>query len=163
MRSAVVLTDDVCLADGADAVQHTVDRVAPAVDDVVVSCRCEQRERIDAALSAGGYRLAVDPVPGGGPVAGIRRGCRVARGAATFVTTPDSTVGPELATRLFEARDGDGAVPRTDGHLRPLSAVYDTGAAVAAADTTLGMGSSAVTDMLDRLSVRVVTGEQAAE
>jgi len=39
----------------------------------------------------------------------------------------------------------------------------ELGAAVAAADTTLGMGSSAVTDMLDRLSVRVVTGEQAAE
>jgi len=163
MRSAVVLTDGVCPTDGVDAIQGTVERVAPAVDDVVISCQCEHRERIDAALSADSYRLAVDPVPGGSPVAGIRRGCRVARGDATFVTTCDGPADPELATALFAAVDADGAVPRIDGQLRPLSAVYDTAAAVSAADVTLGMGSSSVTDLLDRLSVRVVTDLAAAE
>lgn len=156
MRSAVVLADDVCLADGVDPVERTVERVTPAVDDVVISCQCEQRERIDAALAVGGYRLAVDPVPDGGQVAGIRSGCRVARGAATFVTACADAVGPEGVERLFDAREADGAVPRMDGSLRPLSAVYDTDAAVAAADVTLGTGSSSVADMLDRLSVRVV-------
>jgi molybdopterin-guanine dinucleotide biosynthesis protein A len=157
MRSAVVLTDDVCLGDGVDAVRHTVERVAPAVDDVVISCQCEHRAQIDAALSAADYRLAADPVPGGGPVAGIRSGCRVARGERTFVTACDDPLGAAEITGLFEAHDASGVVPRIEGQLRPLSAVYDTGAAVTAADTTLGMGSSSVTDMLDRLAVRVVT------
>jgi len=34
--------------------------------------------------------------------------------------------------------------------------VYDTAAAIAAADVTLGMGSASVTEMLDRLAVQVV-------
>jgi molybdopterin-guanine dinucleotide biosynthesis protein A len=164
MRSAVVLADGVCLADGADPVRHTVEGVTPAVDDVVISCQCEQRERIDAALSAADYRLAADPVPGGGPVAGIRSGCRVARGAATFVTDCDEPLTPDGITALFEACEaGEVAVPRIEGDLRPLSAVYNTGAAVDAADVTLGMGSSAVTDMLDRLSVQVVADPASAE
>lgn len=110
MRSAVVLTDDVCLGDGVDAVHHTVERVVPAVDDIVISCQCEHRAQIDVALSAADYRLSANPVPGGWPVAGIRSGCRVARGERTFVTACDDSLDTAEITGLFEAYDASRVV-----------------------------------------------------
>jgi molybdopterin-guanine dinucleotide biosynthesis protein A len=110
------------------------------------------------------YRLAVDPVPDGGPVADIRSGCRVARARRAFVTTCETEfVRPELVTRLFESAEGDGAVPRVRGTPRPLAAVYDTDAAVAAAETTLGMGSTSVTDLVDRLTVATPSARAASD
>ena len=155
MRSAVLLAEGV--SGGAAPIKRTVERVAPAVDEVVVSCRSGQQAAIETALADEPYRLAMDPVLGRSPVAGVRSGCRVARGSETFVTTcDDDNVRPALITRLFDACGLDGAVPRIDGENRPLAAVYDTEAAVAAADVTLGMGSASVTEMLDRLAVQIV-------
>ncbi|MDS0278895.1 molybdenum cofactor guanylyltransferase [Halomicroarcula sp. S1AR25-4] len=149
--------------DGTPLVRRVVDRIEPAVDEVVVNCRRGQRTAIDDALTGHDYRLAVDPVPDGGPVAGVRAGCRVARGRETFVTACDMPfVRPLLAERLFEASEGDGAVPRIGGRLRPLAAVYHTRAVIEAADTTLGLGSGALRDMLDRLSMTVVPGPAPA-
>lgn len=157
MRSAVVLADSAGSGARTPPIKRAVNRVAPAVDEVVVSCRREQRESIEAALKTAPYRLAMDPVPGRSPVADIRSGCRVARGAETFVMTPDADgVRPGLVTELFEACELEGAVPRIDGENRPLTAVYDTAAAIAAADVTLGMGSASVTEMLDRLAMQAL-------
>lgn len=158
MRSAVVLADRNATrsdVDGTALVSRTVERVDPAVDEVVVSCRDEQREAISSALTD--CRIAVDPVPGGGPVAGIRSGCRVARGRETFVTACGIPhVRPSLVERLFDAREEDGAVSSLNGHRQPLVATYKTDAAIEAAGTTLGLGSGAVTDLLDRLDVTTV-------
>ncbi|QLG49700.1 molybdenum cofactor guanylyltransferase [Natrinema halophilum] len=161
MRSAVVLAggystrfrdSDKATAelDGAPLVHRIAECVAPAVDEILVNCREEQCEDIAAALAAVRHRLAVDPVPDGGPVAGIRTGCRIARGRWTFVVACDMPfVRAGLANRLFDAADGDGAVPRIDGRSRPLAAVYHTHAVVAAADRALHAGSGAVFDLLD--------------
>jgi len=62
--------------DGEPLVRRVVERVAPAVDEVVVNCRAEQRTPIGQALDGLNYRFAVDPVPDGGPVAGVRTACR---------------------------------------------------------------------------------------
>lgn len=154
MRSAVVLANAAEQSDSGPSLDGTIERIAPAVDELVVACRDEQRDAIAAELSDTDHRLAVDPVPNGGPVADIRSGCRVARGRQTFVTTCETKfVGPDLVTRLFESVEDDGAVPRIDGTTRPLAAVYDTDAAVAAAEKTLRMGSASVTDLVDRLTV----------
>lgn len=168
MRSAVVLAGgystrfgerDKATAelDGVPLVRRVVERVAPAVDEVVVNCREDQRDAIETALGGLDHRFAVDPVPDGGPVAGIRTGCRVAGGSWTFVTACDMPrVHPVLAEHLFEVAEDDGAVPRVEGRCRPLAATYRTAAAVEAADTVLGLGSRAVTDVLPRLSVVTV-------
>lgn len=159
MRSAVLLA-----ADGtAASLERTLEAVAPAVDEVVVSCRDDQRDAVASALSGVDYRLAIDPVPGGGPVADIRSGCRVARGRRTFVTTTGTAaVEPPFVTRLFEAADGDGAVAWRTSSRRPLAAVYDTDAVIDAAETTLGMGSTSMVDMLDRLTVSTVSSRTRA-
>lgn len=164
MRSTVVLANADDGAGTAPTLERTMERVAPAVDEVVVACRDDQREPIAAALPGIEYRLAVDPVPDGGPVADVRSGCRVARGRRTFVTTCGTGfVRPDLVTRLFDAVEGDGAVPQVDGTTRPLAAVYDTDAVVAAAETTLGMGSAKMTDLVDRLTVATPSARAAAD
>ncbi|WP_254279591.1 molybdenum cofactor guanylyltransferase [Haloarcula marina] len=164
MRSAVVLAGGystrfgepdkaTATLDDEPMIRHVVDGIADAVDEVVVNCRDDQRADIAEALSGLDARFAFDPVPDGGPVAGIRTGCRVARGRWTFVTPCDTPfVSATLADRLFEAAEDDGAVPFVGGRERPLSAVYDTEAAIQACDTTLGLGSRAVTDFVERLS-----------
>jgi molybdopterin-guanine dinucleotide biosynthesis protein A len=168
MRSAVVLAggystrfgqQDKALAelDGDPLIRRVLDSVADEVDEVVVNCRDEQRGAIAEAVGDHDVRYAVDPVPDGGPVAGIRTGCRVARGKWTAVTACDTPfLEPSLVETLFEQCHGDGAVPRIAGRKRPLTAVYDTDAAVEACETTLGTGSRAASDVLDRLSPVVV-------
>jgi len=155
MRSAVVLAESAGAGVRTPPVKRAVNRVAPAVDEVVVSCQRGRREEVEAALDEETYRLAVDPVPGRSPVADIRSGCRVARGTEVFVMTADDDVRPALVTELFEACKREAAIPRIDGENRPLTAVYDTAAAIAAADVTLGMGSASITEMLDRLAVQI--------
>lgn len=164
MRSAVVLAgghaarfgdaaETTADLDGEPMIRHVVAGVSDAVDEVVVSCRDDQRAAIEAALSGLDARFAFDPVPDGGPVAGIRTGCRVARGEWTFVTPCDRpSIPASLPQRLFEAADGDGAVPLVGDRPRPLSAVYDTAAAIEACETTIGLGSPAVSDFVARLS-----------
>lgn len=162
MRSAVVLvgetqsSEPIPHVDGRPVVERVVERIAAAVDDIVVSADPEQADAVESALAGTDYRLAVDRVPDGGPVAGIRSGCRVARGRRTFVTGGEPAVGAELVTTLFDARRADGAVASIEGRPRPLVAVYETDAAIEAAETTLGMGSRATTDLLDRLDVATV-------
>jgi len=165
MRSAVVLVDSTghaAAGPNVDGVRDTVEGLARAVDDVVVSCPAGRAEAVEAELDGLEYRLARDRVPDGGPVAAIRSGCRMARGRRTYVTTPEDAVDPALLSALFEAAHRDGAVARVGGHDRPLVGVYDTAAAVEAAETTLGMGSRAMTDVLERLDVAVVSEPPAA-
>ena len=155
MRSGLVLTTDPV---DYDRVRKTVERVRPSVDEVVVSCRDEHREELAATLEPTDCRFAVDPVPDRGPVADIRSGCRVARGAETFVTADRTpSVRPGVIDRLFDSLEYEAVVPRLGGQRRPLVAVYETDAAVDAAETTLGLGSGAVDDMLDRLAVTTVS------
>lgn len=168
MRSAVLLVgrdDSRWVTPGPTVdgtVRDAVERIAPVVDDVVVSCPADRAEAVEAELGNSEYRLATDRVPDGGPVAGLRSGCRLARGQWTCVTATAAPVRPELLTALFEAADGDGAIARRDGHDRPLAAVYDTAAAIEAAETTLGMGSRAMTVVLERLDVTVVPNPSPA-
>jgi len=167
MRSAIVLAathERSQTEPNSDSpLRCTVERVDPVVDEVIVSCRADQRDAVAAALDGIDHRVAVDPVPGGGPVARIRSGCRLARSRWTFVTSCDRPFArPRLATRLFEAAETDGAVPTIGGQPRPLTAVYRTESAIEAANTTLGLGSGAASDMLDRLSVSTLPGPAPA-
>lgn len=167
MRSAVVLVEGEARPrgelDGHSPLRRTVERVAPVVDEVIVSCRAEQRDGVAAALDGIDHRVAVDPVPGGGPVARIRTGCRLARSRWTSIAAcARPFVRPRLVKRLFEAADADGAVPTIGGRQRPLAAVYRTDAAIEAATTTLGLGSGAASDMLDRLSITTLPGPAPA-
>lgn len=156
--------------DGKPLIRHVVERIAPAVSEVVINCRDGQRDAIEQALSGIQYRIAVDSVTGRGPVAGIRTGCRVASSAWAFATACDMPfVNSRLVYRLFDAvgagepsevvetnnriHETDGVVPQINGRLQPLAAVYHTATVDETAATTLEQDSGAVMEMLDRLSI----------
>ncbi|MGB9966030.1 molybdenum cofactor guanylyltransferase [Halobacterium hubeiense] len=137
-------------------VRRVADRLAGVVDELVVNCRADQRAGIASALDGLDYRLAVDPVPDEGPVAGMRTGLRVARGDAVGVVACDMPhADPGLFERLFDRAD-TAAVPRADDHLQPLHAVYGRHAARFACDRTLADGSRKLADALARLDPAVV-------
>lgn len=146
----------VARVDGAPLIRRVAERVAGVTDELVVNCRDGQRAAITGALDGLDYRLAVDPVPDEGPVAGLRTGLRVARGDAVAVVACDMPhADPALFERLFERADA-AAVPRANGHLQPLHAVYGRHAARFACDRTLANGSRRLADALARLDPTVV-------
>ena len=77
--------------------------------------------------------IARDPVEGRGPLQGIAVGLQALASAgseaadAAFVSSTDAPfLAPALIARLaaLRGRDHDIAVPRTDGHFHPLTAIY---------------------------------------
>ena len=119
---------------GPTLVEHVVSQLAPCVDEVlVVTARDLPIERLVAKLGA---RLVLDREAGRGPLAALRDGLAAARAEHAFVTATDAPFLTAAAVEaLFEqaeagARAGhEGAVvPRAEGFLQVLSAVYPGGA-----------------------------------
>jgi len=123
--------DKVCAElDGRPLVRHVADRIAPVVEELVVSCRAPQVDCIEAALE--GYELPVtyvfDAEADAGPLHGIKRGLSATDAEYTVVVACDMPfVDTEFLATLFErAQDHEVAIPRQgEGKwYQPLQAVY---------------------------------------
>jgi len=140
---------------GTPMIRRVADRIAPAVDAVVVNCRGDQTAGIRDALS--GYdrptSFAEDPEPDEGPIAGIRTGLRAVETEYALVVACDMPfVDPDVAGYLFERAGGrDAAVPRRDGYLEPTHAVYRASAMATACADALAAGDRRVVDAVYRL------------
>jgi molybdopterin-guanine dinucleotide biosynthesis protein A len=155
------------LAGAGDPVPPGAARAAggdPVVDEVVISCRPDQREAIAAALD--GLPLpvawALDGEPDLGPVAGIRNACRVAGAEYAAVVACDMPfVDPAfLASIRADAAGRDAAVPRLDDRwFQTTQAVYRAEAMAAACDRALANGDRKVLAPLEHLD-RVVVGDE---
>ncbi|MEF8883591.1 MAG: molybdenum cofactor guanylyltransferase [Haloarculaceae archaeon] len=174
MRSGVIVAGgrstrfgdaDKAVADlaGTPMVRRVADRVAPAVDEVVVNCRADQRDAVAAALAGFDHPVsfALDPEPDLGPLAGIATGLDAAGGTYAFVVACDMPfVAPALVEHLFERAAGhDGAVPRPDEWFQTTQAVYHADAMAAAARRALDDGDRRVVAPLADLDVVVVDRE----
>jgi molybdopterin-guanine dinucleotide biosynthesis protein A len=151
---------------GTPTIRRVADRLVSEIDLLVVNCRPDQVDPIRRALA--GYprevRVAEDPVPDEGPMAGIRTGLRAVEsssaGAYAFVVACDMPfVDPDLVAYLFERAAGyDAAVPRLDdGWFQPTHAVYRAGAMADACERALAEGERRVVaplDYLDAVTVR---------
>ena len=174
MRSALILAGgrstrfgdaDKSLAEveGTPMIRRVADRLAEVCDELVVNCRDDQRAAVADALEGCAHWVAVDPVPDEGPVAGMRTGLRVANGNAVAVVACDMPrIDPALFERLFGAVD-TAAVPRADGRLHPLHAVYDRHEARVACDRTMAAGSARLYDVLARVDPVVVDVDDAVD
>ena len=137
----------------------------PVVDELVVSCRPDQRDAIGAALAdiPLPVRWVLDDEPDLGPVAGIRNACRAASTEYVVVVACDMPfVDPAFLDDLVgDAAGRDAAVPRLDDRwLQTTQAVYRTSAMAAACDRALARGDRkllAPLDELDRVVVESVT------
>jgi len=156
------------LAGADDPVPPGADRASggdPVVDELVVNCRPDQRDAIDAALDGLSLplRWAVDDEPDLGPVAGIRNACRAAGGEYVAVVACDMPfVDPGFLAGLAEDAAGrEAAIPRLDDRwLQTTQAVYHAEATGAACERALARGDRKVVAPLDDLD-RVVVGDAA--
>ena len=128
---------------GRTMIEHVVERLRPAVDEiVVVSSATLDLPRLDA-------RVVVDREPGRGPLAGIREGLAAARAELAFVTSTDVPfLTPEYVTRLLD--HGGPVAPVAEGRTQVLSAVYPC-AAWKEAEALLERGLARPLDLLEYL------------
>ncbi|MFB6084943.1 MAG: molybdenum cofactor guanylyltransferase [Halorientalis sp.] len=140
---------------GTPMIRRVADRLAPAVDRLVVNCRNEQRGAIADALAGYDHPVTVaeDEEPDRGPMTGMLIGLRAVESEFAVVVACDMPfVAPALVEYLVErARDHDAAVPRVDGRDQPLQAAYRTDATVAACEAALARDRRAVFAALDDL------------
>jgi molybdopterin-guanine dinucleotide biosynthesis protein A len=106
-------------------------------------------------------RVVRDPVPYLGPVAGLAGGLAAARGSHAFVTSCDAPfLNSDLVRWLLkEAASWDVVVPRWEGRLNPLHAVYATSLAEPY-QRLLDSGHRRPVDLYDQAHVRYVTEEE---
>jgi molybdopterin-guanine dinucleotide biosynthesis protein A len=151
---------------GTPMVRRVADRIAPAVDEVVVNCRGDQRAAIEAALD--GYEHAVsfalDPEPDLGPMAGMATGLDAADAEYGLVVACDMPfVDSGFVEHLFECADGhDAAIPRPDEWYQTTQAVYRADTMADACERALDAGDRRIVAALDDLDV-VVVDEAAVE
>lgn len=111
--------------DGRPLVAHAVDALLPAVDEVVVNCRADQRAALADALDALPVAFAVDDREDAGPVAGLATALSATEARYAAVLPCDRpAVGTALLARLISAARGEsGSVARFDGRRQPFPLV----------------------------------------
>ena len=107
-------------------VEHVVERLRPAVDEVVVVTSA------DLDLPPLEARVVRDREPERGPLAGLRDGLAAIESDFAFVTATDAPfLTPEYVRAMLDR--GVACAPVADGHVQVLSAVYPRAAAETAA------------------------------
>lgn len=172
MRTGVIIaggystrfgSNDKAVADlaGNPMIRRVADRLAAAVDEIIVNCRPEQRSRIDQALAGLELpvRFAEDPEPDQGPMAGIMTGLDAVDGEYAAVVACDMPfVSPAFVRYLFERADGhDAAVPRVeDEWFQTTQSVYRAEPMAAACAEALERGEHKIIEPLFTLDYVVV-------
>ena len=168
-RSTRFGDSDKAVADlaGTPMVRRVADRLGRVVDELVVNCREDQTEAIEAALSdhALDPRFALDTDPDQGPMAGIATGLAAVESEYAAVVACDMPfVDPAFVEYLFErARSHEAAVPRPDEWFQTTQAVYHADAMDDACRRALDRGEHRIVEPLFDLDYVVVEREEVLE
>ena len=145
---------------GTPMIRRVADRLAPAVDELVVSCREDQQAAIASALGGSDrpVSFALDPEQDRGPLAGIATGLDAVGGEYAAVVACDMPfVEAGFVSHLFERAAGhDAAVPKPGDWYQTTQAVYHADAMAAASQRALAAGERCVAAVLSDLDVAVV-------
>jgi len=168
-RSTRFGDSDKAVADlaGTPMIRRVADRLGQVVDELVVNCREDQVEAIEAALS--GHALdptfALDEDPDRGPMAGIATGLAAVESEYAAVVACDMPfVDPAFVDYLFErAASHEAAVPRPDEWFQTTQAVYHADAMGDACRRALERGEHKVVEPLFDLDYVVVEREEILE
>ncbi|MFY4812620.1 molybdenum cofactor guanylyltransferase [Haloarcula sp. AONF1] len=168
-RSTRFGDSDKAVADlaGTPMIRRVADRLGEAVDELVVNCREDQVEAIDAALSDHTLdpTFALDEDPDQGPMAGIATGLGTVDSEYAAVVACDMPfVDPTFVDYLFErAASHEAAVPRPDEWFQTTQAVYHAEAMRVACRRALERGEHKVVEPLFDLDYVVVEREDVLE
>ena len=143
---------------GTPLIRRVADVLTPAVEELVVNCRADQREAIAGALSGLAPTFALDAESDRGPVAGIATGLEATDAAYAVVVACDLPfLDTALVEYLFERAAGsDAAVPKPDDWFEPLHAVYRPGPMAEACRDALVEGDVRIIEPLFSLEYEVV-------
>jgi molybdopterin-guanine dinucleotide biosynthesis protein A len=142
---------------GQPLLARTVARLAPLSDDlIVVTNHADRYEPLGLPT-----RLIPDQRPGVGALMGIYSGLRAARHGLALAVACDM---PFLSVSLLRymlslAPDYDVVIPRLDGFLEPLHAVYGR-ACLGPMETVLEAGRRQIIAFFDQVRVRYVEEEE---
>src|SRR6056297_149375 len=143
---------------GQPLIRHAVGSVAPAVDEVIVNCRRDQRAALAEALEPTTVRFAVDPIPDRGAVVGLRTALAETTATYAAVVPCDMPAMPAAFVDflLARARNRTGAVARFAGERRPFPMAVHVRAATAACRETEATGEGRIDAFLDRVDPEIV-------
>jgi len=139
---------------GGTLLERVVSAARRAAEEVVLVGDADRAARL-------GLRSAADLQPGAGPLSGLAgglAGCPEGLHALLACDLPFLT--PDLLHRLETlAGDADAVVPRVDGRLHPLLALYRRDC-LEPARACVREGRRRMEDLLERVTVRVVEPEE---
>ena len=143
---------------GTPLIRRVAEGLTPAVEELVINCRADQREAIAGALSGLAPTFALDAESDRGPVAGIATGLEATDAAYAVVVACDLPfLDTALVEYLFERAAGsDAAVPKPDDWFEPLHAVYRPGPMAEACRDALVEGDVRIIEPLFSLEYEVV-------
>ncbi len=127
---------------GSPLIAHVVERLRPAVDEVLIVVGSEAQR---AAYASFGARVVADLLPRGTPLVGAYTGLGEARGEYAFLTGGDQPLLDRRVVELLFARaEGhDAATPHwPNGWVEPLHAVYRSRPAAEAAQRLIESGEN---------------------
>lgn len=145
--------------DGQPMLARCYERVRATGWPVYVAAKGSFSRALDAQIDA---PMILDRRPHGGPLRAFLDACAAIHARHVFAIAADQ---PELDAavlqRLYAAlQAGDeAAVPRHDGAIEPLAALYDRGAALREAFDLGAAGNGAMRDLVARLDARFVECE----
>lgn len=104
--------------------------------------------------------IAVDELPGLGPLGGLLTGLKASPDEFNFVAPCDTPfINPELVSYMLEeARGSDALVPRSNGRLHTVNAVYSK-ACLPAIEESLNNGFFRISSIFDKLKVSYLDNE----
>ncbi len=142
--------------DGEPLIVHQVRRLAPMFGELIVVAAADH-DLPDLPVT-----VVRDEVAYRGPVSGLMYGLRAAAGAFAFVTSCDSVFLREaIVAHLLSLTDAvDAVVPRWEGRMQPLLAVYRR-SILAQIETQIAADELRLTALLDKLRTRVVNEEES--
>jgi len=159
-RSERFPTVDKALAplDGEPLLWHVAAGLAPAVDELLVSCRRDQRDAFAEAVGSIPVRFVVDTIPDRGPRVGLRTALDETTATYAAVLPCDMpTVPAAFVNFLFSrARNRTGAIPMFDGQRQLFPAVFHVRAARAACRAVDSRRDKGLAALLDELQAQVV-------
>ena len=141
--------------DGRPLIVHIVARLQPLFDEVVVVAAPGQQ------LPSMPVRIVHDDVAYQGPVGGLYYGLQAAAGEFGFVTSCESAFlnSALISSLLSLCADYDIVVPRWEGRLQPLVAVYRK-TVMPFLETQLASGDLRAMNLFDKVRTRCVEEDE---
>lgn len=138
-------------------IERTISELARAFDDIVVVAAPES-EAIEIPALGAATAIVRDDDAYQGPAGALARGLRAARHELAFACSCDlPMLRSEVAAWMLSLADGyDAVIPRVDGRLQPLHAVYRRRCA-RALDAMIARGEHRVGAIADAVNARVVS------